>query len=56
MVKQGLMVQVDDLSYLLNSISLGLLSSFGELQHALSSKPEIKPFEPETTVIQEYSR
>ncbi|CAF3553613.1 unnamed protein product [Rotaria sordida] len=32
----------------------GLLSSFGELQHALSSKPEIKLFEPETTVIQEY--
>ncbi|CAF1422968.1 unnamed protein product [Adineta steineri] len=32
----------------------GLLSSFGELQHALSSKPQIKPFEPETTVIQEY--
>jgi hypothetical protein len=32
----------------------GLLSSFGELQHALSSKPQIKTFEPETTVIQEY--
>ncbi|CAF3890174.1 unnamed protein product [Rotaria sp. Silwood2] len=32
----------------------GLLSSFGELQHALSSKPQIKSFEPETTVIQEY--
>ncbi len=32
----------------------GLLSSFGELQHALSSKPQIKVFEPSTTVIQEY--
>ncbi|CAF3319629.1 unnamed protein product [Rotaria socialis] len=32
----------------------GLLSSFGELQHALSPTPQIKPFEPETTVIQEY--
>jgi len=32
----------------------GLLSSFGELQHALSTKPQIKPFEPETTVVQEY--
>jgi phenylalanine-4-hydroxylase len=32
----------------------GLLSSFGELQHALSTKPEVKPFEPEITVIQEY--
>ncbi|CAF1321618.1 unnamed protein product [Adineta ricciae] len=32
----------------------GLLSSFGELQHALSSKPEVKPFEPATTVLQEY--
>ena len=35
-------------------ISIGLLSSFGELQHALSTKPQIKAFEPETTVIQEY--
>lgn len=34
--------------------SKGLLSSFGELQHALSSKPQIKLFEPETTVMQEY--
>jgi phenylalanine-4-hydroxylase len=34
--------------------SVGLLSSFGELQHALSSKPQIKAFEPETTVTQEY--
>ncbi len=33
---------------------IGLLSSFGELQHALSSKPQVKIFEPETTVIQEY--
>ncbi|CAF0777183.1 unnamed protein product [Didymodactylos carnosus] len=32
----------------------GLLSSFGELQHALSSTPEIKAFEPEITSVQTY--
>ena len=37
-----------------NDLSKGLLSSFGELQHALSSKPQIKAFEPEITVVQEY--
>lgn len=32
----------------------GLLSAFGELEHALSGKPELKMFEPEKTSLQEY--
>ncbi|KAI1307959.1 Tyrosine 3-monooxygenase [Halotydeus destructor] len=32
----------------------GLLSSFGELQHSLSSKPERRPFCPEKAAVQPY--
>ncbi|GFT57287.1 tyrosine 3-monooxygenase [Nephila pilipes] len=32
----------------------GLLSSYGELQHALSEKPKLIPFEPDITAIQPY--
>ncbi|XP_067947280.1 tyrosine 3-monooxygenase-like [Watersipora subatra] len=32
----------------------GLLSSFGELEHALSGKPELRPFDAKTAAIQPY--
>lgn len=32
----------------------GLLSSFGELEHSLSGKPEIREFDPEKTSVQPY--
>lgn len=32
----------------------GLLSSFGELEYALTDKPERRPFDPSVTAIQKY--
>ena len=32
----------------------GLLSSYGELLHSLSEKPEYRPFDPASASIQEY--
>lgn len=32
----------------------GLLSSIGEIQHALSSRPAVLPFDPEKTAVQKY--
>ncbi|EDQ91109.1 uncharacterized protein MONBRDRAFT_31770 [Monosiga brevicollis MX1] len=38
----------------LKAYGAGLLSSFGELEYCLTDKPEVRPFDPETTCVQEY--
>lgn len=39
---------------MIRAYGAGLLSAFGELKHALSGTPELKPFDPATTSIQTY--
>ena len=38
----------------LRAYGAGLLSSYGELQHALSDQPQLLPYEPSTTCVQPY--
>lgn len=38
----------------IRAFGAGLLSAYGELQFALSDKPEKRPFEPSTTAMQKY--
>ncbi|XP_021957625.1 protein henna isoform X2 [Folsomia candida] len=38
----------------IKAFGAGLLSSYGELQYCLSDKPEVRPFDPQKTGIQDY--
>ena len=38
----------------IKAFGAGLLSAIGELKHAISDKPEKKPFEPLKVVVQKY--
>lgn len=38
----------------IKAFGAGLLSSFGELQYCLSSEPELRPFDPPKTALQDY--
>lgn len=38
----------------IKAFGAGLLSSYGELQYCLSDKPEVRPFDPEKTGVQDY--
>ncbi|XP_032893830.1 phenylalanine-4-hydroxylase [Amblyraja radiata] len=49
-VEFGLCKQNNDI----RAFGAGLLSSFGELQYCLTEKPDLRPFDPETTANQKY--
>ncbi|XP_055506515.1 phenylalanine-4-hydroxylase isoform X2 [Leucoraja erinacea] len=49
-VEFGLCKQNNDI----RAFGAGLLSSFGELQYCLTEKPDLQPFDPETTANQKY--